>query len=489
MQALDAEIDTAPIPAVPNHGARRGEAERRNPIGREESRNRIVAFIPVYNGMDCIGKAIHGLLAQSRRPDLIVIIANGCRDATAMVAREFTNARDSFGDPCVTVLELPRLPNKKSEALNEAWHRHGYDADIIVCCDDDTLLPPFAVEHWERELMVNPRLGGSSSQPIMTGTGFLARTQRSEFSKSAELSLRRGWCRVISGTGCAYRVAALKEVASDDGAPGPWTYLSVVEDYHLTYQLRSHGWLAEMSPTVYVYTGAMHSVKSLWAQRIKWQTGTVADLIRFGINRLNWREWGQQGFGLACICFWSLWLCLITTELAVYGLRLVTLSWLYFPIAFSVIELLHARKIHGRTPLDWFLAGSLIQIFGYTFLSMGWIIASWYKAVTDSQKDMWEAQYKLDGTVAADESMTEGIGHAMKGMAGVEARRRWLVGGILLVFAGAVLGLSAATGLAVYGVLPHFYISATRDLLLAITVGTMTMAVLELFPKIKIRRR
>jgi hypothetical protein len=29
---------------------------------------------------------------------------------------------------------------------------------------------------------------------------------------------------------------------------------------------------------------------------------------------------------------------------------------------------------------------------------MGWIIASWYKAVTDSQQDMWDAQYACDGT-------------------------------------------------------------------------------------------
>ena len=212
---------------------------------------RIVAMVPVYNGEDCIANAIRSLIAQTRPLDRIVIIPNGCTDNTAMVAR-------SFGD-AVTVMELPRMEHKKSQALNLAWHEFARDADIVVCCDDDTVLPSHAVDDWEHELFENPKLGGSSSQPVMTGKGFLPRMQRNEFAKSAELSLRRGWCRVISGTGCAYRGSALRQAAQLPTQAGPWTYLSVVEDYHLTYQLRRMGWLCEMSPTVYCYTGSMHT--------------------------------------------------------------------------------------------------------------------------------------------------------------------------------------------------------------------------------------
>jgi len=356
----------------------------------------IVAMIPVYNGEDCIRKAVLGLLAQTRVPDRIIVIPNGCSDRTTMAARELTNASVPGGH-LVTVFELERMEHKKSEALNRAWHQYAVDADIVVCCDDDTFLPPHAVADWERELAAKPRLGGSSSQPVMVGNGFLPRMQRAEFSKSAELSLRRGWCRVISGTGCAYRGEALREASRIEGQFGPWTYLSVVEDYHLTYQLRRLGWLCEMSPTVWCETGSMRTLKALWHQRIKWQTGTCADLIRFGCNRLNWREWGQQAFGLVCIMFWTLWLALNTTLLFTSGLH-PSWSWLFFPAIFSFIEVMHARKIRGRTPLDFILAASLIQIMAFTILSMGWIIASWYKAVTDSQTDMWDAQYACDGT-------------------------------------------------------------------------------------------
>ena len=90
----------------------------------------IVAMIPVYNGEDCIRKAVLGLLAQTRVPDRIVVIPNGCSDRTTMAARELTNASVPGGH-LVTVFELERMEHKKSEALNRAWHQYAVDADIV----------------------------------------------------------------------------------------------------------------------------------------------------------------------------------------------------------------------------------------------------------------------------------------------------------------------------------------------------------------------
>ncbi|MCW2806010.1 MAG: peptidoglycan-N-acetylglucosamine deacetylase [Propionibacteriaceae bacterium] len=120
------------------------------------------------------------------------------------------------------MLELPRLEHKKSEALNTAWARYGRDADIVICLDADTVMPPNAVKDWEQELIgdadrleneqvwldttdpgttqVKPRgalpLGGSSSKFTMLGTDFLTRLQRAEFSRWTDTALRRGWTSV-----------------------------------------------------------------------------------------------------------------------------------------------------------------------------------------------------------------------------------------------------------------------------------------------------
>ena len=68
---------------------------------------------------------------------------------------------------------------------------------------------------------------------------------------------------------------------------GPWSYASDVEDFELTYRLRRLGHACKVSYTVRAYTDAMVTVRALWAQRMKWQGGTVEDLLRIGVNRLT----------------------------------------------------------------------------------------------------------------------------------------------------------------------------------------------------------
>jgi cellulose synthase/poly-beta-1,6-N-acetylglucosamine synthase-like glycosyltransferase len=359
---------------------------------RRKSRSRIVAIVPAHNEEEHIAQAIESLLAQSRPLDDIVVVSDNSQDATADIARGYL----------VTVLETVGNAHRKSGALNMAWHQYGEYADIIVCIDGDTALPPHAVADWEQEFVASVSLGGSSSQPVMTGYGLLPRIQRAEFAKSATISLCRGATNVISGTGCALRGEALRQISRLPDQDGPWTYESVVEDYYLTYRLRELGWRCVTSPTVWCWTGSMPTLKALWHQRIKWQLGTINDLVRFGVNRLNWQEWLHQVWALACIVFWTLWLTLDISE-AVAGRLRPDWTWVVFPAGFSVVELLHARKIRGRDWKDWVLAGSLVNIYVYTFLCMGWVAACWWKLVWGTSKDLWEAQYAAEAIVKEKE--------------------------------------------------------------------------------------
>ena len=349
-------------------------------------RPRIIALVPVHNGEEDLAPAIESLLGQTRPIDEIIVVSDNSIDGTVEVASRYP----------VTVVESRGNKQKKAGALNQAWHKYAQDADFVVCIDDDTRLPGFAVEHWLKEMDADPQVGGCSSQPVMTGNDLLSRIQRAEFAESATLSLRRGWCRVISGTGCMFRNDALREAALIPEQDGPWTYKSVVEDYHLTFQLRKMGWLCVMSPTVYCLTGSMKTVKALWHQRIKWQSGTIGDLINFGFNRLNWREWVQQAFGIICVIFWILWLTLNGVELAQGHLK-PNWFWLIYPLIFSVVECIHAWRIHGRDWKDMVLAATLVKALAYTWLSMAWILASWWIILKGSKKDLWAAQYIAEG--------------------------------------------------------------------------------------------
>jgi biofilm PGA synthesis N-glycosyltransferase PgaC len=357
---------------------------------------RIVALCPAYNEEADIARTIKSLLSQTRKIDEIVVVPNGCVDRTAEIARTFP----------VTVLELPRMEHKKAQALNEAWNAHAQDADIVIGIDGDSELPPHAAGDWEAEFRRYPRLGGSSSQVVMTGSGFLPRMQRAEFAKSAVISVRRGSATVVSGTGCAFRGDALREASRIPGQRGPWAYDSVVEDYYLTYRLREMGWLTVVSPTVWCRTGSMHTLKALWHQRIKWQVGTVHDLARFGVTRTNWLEWTHQFFSLLCIAFWVLWMTLEGTQIATDTWH-PQYSWLAFPVFFSLIEMYWATKIHEqeRDWKDFALAASLIYVYIYSFLSMGWNAVSWWKLIVGgkgSKGDLWDSQYAADGTDARE---------------------------------------------------------------------------------------
>lgn len=358
---------------------------------------RIVALVPAHNEEDGIAPAIESLLAQTRRIDEIVIISDNSADRTVETAAGYP----------VTVLETEGNYHRKSGALNYGWHLAAESADIVVCIDGDTRLPPHAVADWEAEFGRNPQLAGSSSQPIMTGYGFLPRLQRNEFSKGVQLSLARGWCRVVSGTGCAYRGEALREAAKRPGRAGPWTYESVVEDYHLTYNMRQAGWVCEMSETVWCWTGSMTSFKALWYQRIKWQAGTCGDLLVFGFNRLNYREWLQQAFLVLCIGFWSIWWAINGPLVARGGWHVSWLWDLTIPVFFSAMEFIHLRRQREKDWKDYLLAMSLVYMTAYSLLSTAWGLASWVKVLRAKMGDLWAPQYRAEGMDA--EEMQVGV--------------------------------------------------------------------------------
>lgn len=365
-------------------------------------RNHIAAMVPAHNEEADIEGVIQALLNQTRPLDAIYIMCDNCTDRTVEIASAMAQAH-----PELQIIETVDNAHRKSGALNHGWAIGASKSDILVCSDGDTILPDHAVADWEREFDANPALGGSSSQPIMTGRGFLPRLQRFEFSKSADMSLTRGWCRVVSGTGCAYRSEALREAARLPGQVGPWTYESVVEDYHLTYRMRQAGWHCGMSPTVYCFTGSMTTLKALWYQRIKWQAGTCGDLLRFGCNRLNYREWLQQGFLLLNIAFWVVWFALNGSQMLHGGLR-INWYWQSLAIFFSLMEYIHVKRMRSHDLIDTILAVTLIQMSVYSLLCMAWGTVSWVKVLRAKMGDLWAPQYKAEG-MAHVEEMKVGI--------------------------------------------------------------------------------
>ncbi len=352
---------------------------------------RMVVLVPAYNEAGSIGATLDGLMIQTRAADRIVVIPNGCTDDTAREARKYP----------VTVMELPRLEHRKSEALNRAWAQHASDADVVVCLDADTVLPPNALAAWEREFSdeSGALLGGSSSKFTMQDPGLLSRMQKAEFATWTDTALRRGRTSVLAGTGCAINNAVLRQIAAREDRDGPWVYTSQVEDFELTYRIRELGYICQVSPKVRAYTDSMKSVRALWGQRMKWQVGTVEDLLDLGINRLTLRDWAQQAMGLLGVFLKLLWITVIVLSLAL-GVFEFVLFWWLVPLLFVALDVKRALRIPHRDWKDVVLAATFFPQEIFMWLRSGWFIASWWAVLTSKitrrRIDRWEAQYTAE---------------------------------------------------------------------------------------------
>jgi len=381
---LDALVSLSrPVPDVP---APPPLAARADSVGQ------VVALIPAHNEEASIGATVESLLMQTRVPDRIVVIPNNCDDRTAEVASAYP----------ITVLEIKHNQHGKSSALNLGWQCYARDAFMVVCIDADTVMPPNAVADWLAEMEADVRLGGSSSKFTMLGNDWLTRLQRSEFARWSQTSLQRGHTSVLAGTGCAIRGEALRAVVARHDRDGPWSYNSTVEDFELTFRIRQRGWRCRVSPTVPAYTDSMKTIHALWAQRMKWQVGTVQDLLTFGFSRLTLRDWVQQGLGLLSALVRGIWIILWTVGASTGWLH-PNWTWWAFPALFAVMDLATSLKIPGRDWVDVLMGALLLPNELFAWLRAGWFIASWSLVLSgrDNSKDLWAAQYAAEAALTS----------------------------------------------------------------------------------------
>lgn len=346
----------------------------------------IVVLIAAHDEERSIVATLQSQLGQVRQADRIVVAADNCRDRTAALARSL---------PGITVYETEGNAAKKPGALNQAWRLYGQDADLVVCIDADTILEPTAIGDWEAEFLANPRLGGCSAKfTMLVDDGMsrlaklLVRMQRAEFAKWTDLALKRGRrTNVLAGTACCLRNATLLEITAwrtgpaGAAAPGPWHEISAVEDFELTYRMRERRWETKVSASVRAYTDAMTDFKSLWAQRMKWQTGTVSDLLEFGVNRLTWFDWWQQAQGLISISVRMAWVLLTTVALVLGTLQFHPL-WLIPPVLFLANDVRQSFRIPRCQAADVLVAALLIPQEAFAFLRAGWFAASWWQELS-----------------------------------------------------------------------------------------------------------
>src|SRR5581483_4186288 len=203
------------------------EPRRAAMTGRASRPNRIVVVIAAHNEERSLPGTLASLSRQERQPDRVVVALDRCDDHSRDVVSSTRGIR---------FFRTRGNQNKKPGALNRAWQRYCRDADLVVCVDADTRLPPNAIGDWERELAADPSVGGASAKFTMLvdpdasrWERLLVSLQRAEFAKWTDLALRRHRrTSVLAGTACCFRNEALRAVAASRGDRRcPWSETSL----------------------------------------------------------------------------------------------------------------------------------------------------------------------------------------------------------------------------------------------------------------------
>jgi len=410
-------------------GARAGEAARERGslhlVGSRRGVMAVTVLIAAHNEEQSIAATLDSIASQTRRPDRVVLAADRCTDRTVELARAVAIRT---GMPLL-VFDTVDNKHRKSSALNQAWARTRSVTDLFVCIDADTVLPPNAIDDWEGDFIVHQKLAGCSAKFTMLSSkemagladqGWLPRSagdlpdlsfrermwcrlQKAEFAKWTDTALSRSgrWTSVLAGTACAIRASSLDEIVQqrvDEGKTGvPWTNESEVEDFELTYRLRSLDYTCRVSSTVRAYTGAMLSFRTLWAQRLKWQVGTVRDLRRIGVNDLTMIDWWQQGLGLLSVVLRVVWVGLLCFGLAFTGHVALMHYWWVFPIAFVIFDVREAWRIPHRTWADIVTAAILLPQEFFAWIRAAWFTWSWVEVLAGRTHDRWALQIAAEG--------------------------------------------------------------------------------------------
>ncbi|MFS0712970.1 glycosyltransferase family 2 protein [Microbacterium sp. 2P01SA-2] len=378
-------------------------------------RSTIGCVIPAYNEEESIADVIEGLLAQTRVPDVIHVIANNTSDNTVKIAAGYAGPHEvttELGTQFTEVFvhDIGKNPDKKVGALNYGYSLvEGYD--YLLGVDGDTIADSRAVEYLESEAVGDSRIGGISAiysiddKPIKgTIAKFLIAGQRTQFAAFNMQNLLRGRnMAVLGGQFSIFSTNALRDAMKANHQSTPWVKDSEVEDSLLSLQIKSAGYLTKISPYARANVGGMTTLKGYDAQQVKWTYGAI-ELMWPGQRgdtkgqpfhpnlRLRWFE----NFGMLTNLFVRVaFLILLAGSLSISAFVFSPL-WLIPPLVAVLLNLRMARSIKDHNQRDILFALLVFPAEAFMWVRLGHFMRSWSRFLSKKKVDNWAMQAKAE---------------------------------------------------------------------------------------------
>jgi poly-beta-1,6-N-acetyl-D-glucosamine synthase len=289
-------------------------------LASRQRAGRVIVLIPAHNEAASIRETISSLRRQTRPPDEIIVVSDNSSDTTD--DRSMLHGARVI----VTVGNSARKAGALNQALGQVLSGLVRE-DLILVMDADSQLASDWIRCAVDTLDRDPSVGGvSGSYTGEDGRGLLRQLQRNEFVRASRLVRRRYDLWVLSGTGTMFRVPVLRKVARERGRrlPGvPGEYYdssSITEDYEITLALKTLGYRCLCPPGCTAITELMPTWRHLFRQRLRWQSGTLTALRRYGFTRATWTNWVRQAFFYGRYCSQiACWVILIYSLVAHFG--------------------------------------------------------------------------------------------------------------------------------------------------------------------------
>lgn len=314
---------------------------------------RMVALLPAHDEAASIAEAIESLTTQSRRPDLIVVVADNCSDATAEIARSTGAA---------VVFETQGNTAKKAGALNQALAEilpQLADEDSVFVMDADSRIDAGFLQAAEARL--GTRLESGRHRPTIGGVGgtfrgghgggFVGMLQRNEYARYArDVRRLRGKVLVLTGTASLFQVAVLRRVMAarstgelPGGAAQVYDTNVLTEDNELTLALLHLGYGILSPQECRLETEIMTTWRELWNQRLRWKRGALENLVDYGFTRVTARYWGRQVLTHVGVLVTLVYLATILATFAANGHVVLHPIWVALTLVFIAERVVTVR--------------------------------------------------------------------------------------------------------------------------------------------------
>jgi len=223
----------------------------------------VTVVMSAYNEESVIGNTVRSVLASSYRNLEIVIVNDGSKDNTGLVAAQLAKRYKR-------VRAFTKPNGGKSSGLNFGIkHATG---EIIIGIDADTVFPASSVGRLVRHF-ADPKVGAVAGnvkvgniKNIVTRWQMLDYVIGINIERNAQAAL--GAVMIVPGACGAWRKSVIL-------AAGGYRHHTLAEDFDLTLSVQRLGYKVLQDNSAMSYTEAPETVSALTKQRLRWMYGTM----------------------------------------------------------------------------------------------------------------------------------------------------------------------------------------------------------------------